>query len=204
MSPNRVQHLIAIARLAAVLVALAAAVTLTTSAAAGPDAPKQMVVTHGIFAKFKTQRASIRPPFTASGTFTALQTRFGPRSVVCPQNGLQKECVRVTILDKGIVTLTYTFDPDVVIGGTAITVGGTVTATGKGGSVTWFFSALIGPIAPSLSPRQVPADNAPLVGTGKARIIDATGALAPLKGKKGLTAFYFSPVRRVLQVSAHL
>jgi hypothetical protein len=43
MPRNRIQHLNAVARLAVVLVALAAAVTLTSVAAAGPDAAKQRV-----------------------------------------------------------------------------------------------------------------------------------------------------------------
>jgi hypothetical protein len=112
--------------------------------------------------------------------------------------------VTVTILDKGTVTAAYTFVDDVAVRGRATAVRGTVTATGKGGSVTWKFSAPIAPIAQSVFPRAVPVDVTPLVGTGKALIADATGDLARLKGKKGLTAFYFSPVRRVLQVSAHL
>ena len=213
MSTNRIHDLGAVP--AVVLVALAAAVTLTSVAAAGPDATRRraitqkVVVSHDIFAKLKARPAPLGKPVTASGTFTALQWTIGPslneQCAPPPQT-----CTIVTLLDKGTVTSTTTLGgkpPNEHVRGT---VRGTATATGKSGSVTWKFSAPTASVAPSrLELRHGPAAGSGgpvpiVVGTGKALITHATGDLAQLKGKKGLTAFYFNEVTGVLLISALL
>ena len=212
MSTNRAQYVSAVARLAAVLLALAAAVTLTSVAAAGPEAAKQrvaitqkVVVTHAIFAKLKARPAPPGKPVTASGSFTVDEFKVGPiggeHCAPPPQT-----CAIGTLLDKGTVTSSYAFvgKPGNVHG--RGTVRGTATATGKGGSVTWQFSAPTGAIVPlnARRPKGGIGPPAPIVGTGKALVTNATGDLAQLEGKKGLTAFYFDAATGWLRVSALL
>jgi hypothetical protein len=67
--------------------------------------------------------------------------------------------------------------------------------------VTWQLSAPNFPVAPPVDPKQGPPG---VVGTGNALITDATGDLAQLKGKKGVTAFYFNTVAGVILVSVLL
>jgi hypothetical protein len=215
MSTNRIHNLGAVARLAVVLVALAAAVTLTSVAAAVPDAAKQrastqkVVVSPAIFAKLKARQVRLGKPVTASGTFTALQRTIGPSlNEYCappPQT-----CVIGTTLDKGTVTSTSTLVGKRPNADVRSTVRGTATATGKGGSVTWTFSAPTASIAPPrLELKHGPAAGLGgpvtiVVGTGEALITHATGDLAQLKGKKGRAAFLFNEVTGVLLVSALL
>ena len=213
MPTKRIHHPIAVARLAAVFVVLAAAVTLTSGAAAGADAAKQraltqkVVVSPSIFAKLEAARWVQGKPVTASGTFTASQWTIGPslnpHCAPPPQT-----CVIGRPLDKGTITSTYTLVGKPSFHDVRATVRGTATARGKGGSVTWKFSAPVGSIVGASFPRRGPgAGHGPVtifVGTGKALITDATGDLAQLKGKKGLTTFYFNELTGVLLVSALL
>jgi hypothetical protein len=90
----------------AILVALAAAVTLTSVAAAGPDAAKQRVA---IDIKFCS-------PGKAQGTFVLTPQQFGPlkrdsgtiRSNLAntPGRNVMRDGQKVTIYDGGVTTLT--------------------------------------------------------------------------------------------------
>jgi hypothetical protein len=213
MPTKRIHHPIAVARLAAVLVALAAAVTLTTVAAATPDTAKQRAITQkvvvgpSIFAKLEASRLVKGKPVTASGTFTATQWTIGP-SLAPHCAPPPQTCVIGRPLDKGTITSTFTLVGKPSFHDVRATVRGTATARGKRGSVTWTFSAPAGAIVGASFPRQGPgAGHGPVtifVGTGKALITDATRDLAELKGRTALTSFYFNELTGALLVSALL
>ena len=210
---KRIHHPIAVARLAAALVALAAAVTLTSVATAGADIAKQraitqnVVVSPSIFAKLEAGRLVRGKPVTASGTFTATEWTIGP--ILSPHCAPPPQtCVIGRPLDEGTISSTYTIVGKPSFHDVRATVRGTATARGKGGSVTWKFSAPTGAIVGASFPRQGPgAGHGPVtifVGTGKALITDATGDLAQLKGKQGVTTFYLNELTGALRVGALL
>ena len=84
------------------LVALAAAVTLTSVAAAGPDAAKQRVA---IDMKLWPQKTFVFTPLQAG----PLKTRLGhdqPQLLEHPRRDVMRDGQKVTIFDGGVATLT--------------------------------------------------------------------------------------------------
>ena len=179
---------------------------LPTAAAANQRAIAQAVISHELFARLKTRPAPFGKRVTGSGTFYVEKWTTGPiRSKHCatpPQT-----CTIGKTLDTGTATSTSTLLVGKRRSGPNFrgTLRGTATATGKGGSVTWKFTAPFASVAPTrFPPHQGPAAGSfpTLVATGKALITHATGTLAQLKGKRGSAAFFFNDVTGVLLISA--
>lgn len=176
-----------------------------TRSAANQRAITQTVISHELFARLKA-RAPFGKHVTASGTFYVGKWTTGPiksRHCAAPP----QTCTIGTTLDKGTVTSTSTLLVDKPPSGPNFrgTVRGTATATGKGGSVTWKFSAPFASVAPTkFLPHQGPGGGSfPIVvATGKALITHATGDLAQLKGKRGSAAFFLNDWTGVLLISA--